>query len=30
MFPIDPEMAEPDLRTRIILPSNTPLTGDDE
>jgi microcystin degradation protein MlrC len=30
MFPFDPEMAEPDLTARIIPPSNTPLTGDDE
>ncbi|MFF1628241.1 M81 family metallopeptidase [Streptomyces sp. NPDC058272] len=30
MFPFDPDMAEPDLTARIIPPSNTPLTGDDE
>ncbi|WP_369243906.1 M81 family metallopeptidase [Streptomyces sp. R41] len=30
MFPFDPEMAEPDLTARIIPPSDTPLTGEDE
>ncbi|WP_327426210.1 M81 family metallopeptidase [Streptomyces sp. NBC_01236] len=30
MFPFDPDMAAPDLTARIIPPSNTPLTGEDE
>ncbi|MHC3469669.1 M81 family metallopeptidase [Streptomyces sp. 7R007] len=30
MFPFDRDMPEPDLRARIIPPSNEPLTGDDE
>ncbi|GHH76774.1 microcystin degradation protein MlrC [Streptomyces sulfonofaciens] len=30
MFPFDPAMPDPDLTARIIPPSHTPLTGDDE
>ncbi|GGN78843.1 microcystin degradation protein MlrC [Streptomyces albiflavescens] len=30
MFPFDPEMADPDLRARIVPPSDAQLTGEDE